>query len=87
MAIALALRPGRGPSLTTALVEGLAVTMSLWGLIVIARALVNAGRMAPLVAALLPPAVLFLALAYLVWVPPGVGRRLLERWKPAGARA
>lgn len=87
VAIALALRPGRGSSLTTALVEGLAVTMSLWGLMVIARALVSAGRMAPLLAAALPAAVLFLALAWLLWVPPGAGRRLLERWKPAGARA
>ena len=47
LAVALALRPGRGTSLTGALVEGLAVTMGLWGLTVIARALVNAGRMAP----------------------------------------
>jgi lipopolysaccharide export system permease protein len=87
VAVALALRPGRGSSLTTALVEGLGVTMSLWGLMVIGRALVNAGRMAPLVAAVLPAAVLFLALALLVSVPPGAGRRMLDRWKPAGARA
>jgi len=87
VAIALALRPGRSASLTTALVEGLGVTMSLWGVMVIVRALVSAGRMAPLVAAVLPAALLCLALALLVWVPPGAGRRMLERRKPIGARA
>ena len=78
LAVALALRPGRGASLTGALVEGLAVTMGLWGLTVIARALVNAGRMAPLVAAALPLLVLTVALAALLWVPPGTGRRVLR---------
>src|SRR5262249_27859461 len=87
VAIALALRPGRGTSLTTALVEGLGVTMSLWGLMVIVRALVSTGRMAPLLAAVLPAVLLCLALALLVWVPPGAGRRMLERRKPVGARA
>jgi lipopolysaccharide export system permease protein len=88
VALALALRPGRGSaSLTGALVEGLAVTMGLWGLTVIARALVNAGRMEPLVAAALPIVVLTVALAALLWVPPGAGRRLVRRGGWSGARA
>ena len=87
VAVALALRPGRGGSLTTALVEGLAVTMGLWGLTVVARALVNSGRMPPLLAAVLPLLALSLALAVLLWVPPGAGRRVL-RWREwSGARA
>jgi len=87
LAVALALRPGRGSSLTSALVEGLAVTMGLWGLTVVARALVNAGRMAPLLAAALPVVLLAAALVVLLWVPPGAGRRLLHRraWSGAGA--
>jgi len=87
VAVALALRPGRGGSLTGALVEGLAVTMGLWGLTVVARALVTAGRIAPLFAAALPLLALTLALALLLWVPPGAGRRVL-RWREwSGARA
>ena len=87
MAVALALRPGRGGSLTGALVEGLGVTMGLWGLTVIARALVNAGRMAPLVAAVLPLVALAVALAALLWAPPGWTRRLLRRQGWSGAPA
>lgn len=87
LAVVLALRPGRGASLTGALVEGLAVTMGLWGLTVVARALVNAGRMAPLLAAGLPLLALTLALGALLWVPPGTGRRVLQwsGWSGAGA--
>jgi len=87
LAVVLALRPGRGASLTGALVEGLAVTMGLWGLTVVARALVNAGRMAPLLAAALPLLVLTLALGALLWVPPGTGRRVLRWGGPSGAGA
>jgi lipopolysaccharide export system permease protein len=87
VAVALALRPGRGGSLTGALVEGLAVTMGLWGLTVVARALVNAGRMAPFVAAALPILALTVALAALLWVPPGWARRLLRQRAWSGARA
>jgi lipopolysaccharide export system permease protein len=87
LAVALAIRPGRGGSLTGALVEGLAVTMGLWGLTVVARAMVTAGRMAPLLAAALPILLLTLALALLLWMPPGSGRRVL-RWRGwSGARA
>ena len=87
VAVALALRPGRGGSLTGALVEGLGVTMGLWGLTVIARALVNAGRMAPFVAAALPILALSLALAALLWIPPGSVRRLVRQRGWSGARA
>jgi len=87
LAVVLALRPGRGASLTGALVEGLAVTMGLWGLTVVARALVNAGRMAPLLAAALPLLALTQALGALLWLPPGTGRRVLRwrGWSGAGA--
>ena len=76
-----------GASLTGALVEGLAVTMGMWGLMVIARALVNAGRMAPLIAAAVPLVVLAVAVAALLWVPPGAVRRLFRRggWSGVGA--
>ena len=87
LAVVLALRPGRGASLTGALVEGLAVTMGLWGLTVVARALVNAGRMAPLFAAALPLVVLTVALAVLLWVPPGAVQRFVRRGGWSGARA
>jgi lipopolysaccharide export system permease protein len=86
LAAALALRPGRRASLTSALVEGLMVTLILWGLTVVARALVSAGRMAPLIAAALPLVVLVVALATVLWIPPGTGRRALGRWRMAGAR-
>jgi lipopolysaccharide export system permease protein len=84
--VALALRPAAA-LLTGALVEGLAVTMGLWGLTVIARALVNAGRIAPFVAAALPLLALSLALVALLWVPPGAGRRVLRWGGWSGARA
>ena len=87
LAVMLALRPGRGASLTGALVEGLAVTMGLWGLTVVGRALVNAGRMAPLLAAVLPLVALTVALAVLLWVPPGAVQGLVRRRGWAGARA
>ena len=76
-----------GHALTGALVEGLAVTMGLWGLMVIARALVNAGRMAPILAAALPILVLTVALAALLWVPPGWARRFLRQRGWSGATA
>ena len=65
----------------------LAVTMGLWGLTVVARALVNAGRMAPLFAAALPLVALSVALAVLLWVPPGAVQRFVRRGGWSGARA
>jgi lipopolysaccharide export system permease protein len=85
LAAALALRPGRKASLTSALVEGLAVTLLLWGLSIIARALVTSGRMAPLIASALPLVVLVVALVVLLAVPPGATRRAVARWRLAGA--
>ena len=61
--------------------------MGLWGLTVVARALVNAGRMAPLLAAALPILVLTVALAALLWVPPGWARRFLRQRGWSGATA
>jgi len=66
VAVALALRPERGASLTGALVEGLAVTMALWGLTVVARAMVVGGHLQPILAALLPLLALGLALLILL---------------------
>jgi lipopolysaccharide export system permease protein len=85
LAAALALRPTRRASLTSALVEGLAVTLLLWGLSIVARALVTSGRMAPLIASALPLVVLVVALFLLLTVPPGTTRRVVERWRLAGA--
>jgi lipopolysaccharide export system permease protein len=75
VAVALALRPERGASLTGALVEGLAVTMALWGLTVVARAMVVGGHLQPILAALLP--LLALGLALLVLLR---GRPLRSWW-------
>jgi len=61
--------------------------MGLWGLTVIARALVNAGRMAPFLAAALPLLALTVALAALLWVPPGWARRFLRQRGWSGAPA
>jgi lipopolysaccharide export system permease protein len=58
----LALRSNRRPQLTVALVEGLAVAASLWGLLVIGRALALADRMPPALASW-GPAVLLAAVA------------------------
>jgi len=58
LAVGLALRPGRKGHLTVALVEGLTVVMVLWGMMVIARALVVGERIGAGVAAWLPVIVL-----------------------------
>jgi lipopolysaccharide export system permease protein len=62
LAACLALRSGRRPQLTVALVEGLAVAASLWGLLVIGRAMALADRLPPAVASW-GPAVLLAAVA------------------------
>ncbi len=67
LAIGLALRPGRKGHLTVALVEGLAVAVALWGLLVIGRALVIAERVPPPAAAWAPFALL-LASAVGLWL-------------------
>jgi lipopolysaccharide export system permease protein len=72
LAVGLALRPGRKGFLTVAIVEGLLISMTMWGLMVVARTLVLSERMAPAVAAWLP-AVLLVVAAALLWLR-GEGR-------------
>jgi lipopolysaccharide export system permease protein len=60
LAIGLALRPNRKGHLTTALVEGLVVAMSLWGMMVVCKALVVNDRVAAGFAAWAPVALLSL---------------------------
>lgn len=67
LAVGLALRPGRKGHLTVAIVEGLLVSVVMWGLIVVARTLALAERLAPAVAAWLPALVLVVA-AGLLWM-------------------
>jgi lipopolysaccharide export system permease protein len=62
LALALALRAG-GKGITAVLMQGLLVTLALWGLMVVARGLVLGGRLSPPVAAWAP--VLLLALTAL----------------------
>lgn len=61
LAVGLALRPSRKGHLTTAMVEGLVVAMSLWGLMAVCRTLVLAERLPPAVAAWAPFIILSLA--------------------------
>jgi lipopolysaccharide export system permease protein len=73
LALALALR-SRRRGRTTVLIQGMLVTVSLWGLMVVARGLVVGGRLAPASAAWAPVVVL------------GVAAVLLERWPNARLR-
>jgi len=75
LALALALRSTRR-GLTATLMQGLLVTLVLWGLMVVARGLVVGGRLTPAVAAWAPLGVL------------GVAALVLARWplaRPRGA--
>lgn len=72
LAVGLALRPSRKGHLTVAIVEGLLICVTMWGLMVVARTLALTERMAPPLAAWLPVAVLVVA-AMLVWLA-GEGR-------------
>jgi lipopolysaccharide export system permease protein len=67
LALALALRAGR-QGITAVLMQGLLVTLALWGLMVVARGLVVGGRLPPALAAWAPVVVL------------GVSAALLARW-------
>ncbi len=73
LALALALRTGR-QGITAVLMQGLLVTLALWGLMVVARGLVVGGRLAPEVAAWTPVVVL------------GVTAVALARWPQARPR-
>jgi lipopolysaccharide export system permease protein len=72
LAVGLALRPGRKGHLTVAIVEGLLISVTMWGLMVVARTLVLTDRLTPVVAAWMPTALLVVAAA-LLWLR-GEGR-------------
>ncbi len=63
LAVGLALRPGRRGHLTVAIVEGLLISVTMWGLMVVARTLVLTDRLPPGLAAWGPPVLLVLAAA------------------------
>ncbi len=60
LAVGLAMRPSRKGHLTAALVEGLAIAIALWGMMVVCRTLVMSERVSPAVAAWAPVVVLIL---------------------------
>ncbi|HEX8436768.1 LptF/LptG family permease [Archangium sp.] len=72
LAVGLALRPGRKGHLTVAIVEGLLISVTMWGLMVVSRTLVLTERLTPVVAAWMPTALLVVA-AVLLWLR-GEGR-------------
>ena len=78
LAVGLALRKGRTGHLTAAIVEGLLVAMSLWGMMVVGKSLVLSGRLIPGAAAWLPMTVLVGA-GCLLWFGPTLRRR----WRAA----
>jgi lipopolysaccharide export system permease protein len=63
LAVGLALRQNRRGHLTAAIVEGLLISVAMWGLMVVSRTLVMTERMAPAVAAWLPSGVLIVVAA------------------------
>jgi lipopolysaccharide export system permease protein len=67
LALALALRPGRRGHLTLALVEGLVVTMALFGLLLVGKVLVVADRVPAPVAAWAPTVALLLVSGAMWW--------------------
>ena len=67
LAVGLALRAGRKGHITAALMEGLAVILGMWGLMVVFRGLATGERLPPVVAAW-APVVLLSALALWLWV-------------------
>jgi len=75
LAVGLALRSGRKGHLTTAMVEGLVIAASLWGLMVVCRTLVLSERLSPVLAAWLPFGVLAVAAGWLWAHHEGMRRR------------
>jgi lipopolysaccharide export system permease protein len=63
LAVGLALRRERKGHLTTALVEGLAVAMTMWGLMVVCKTLAVSDRLSPVKAAWAPVLLLVIAAA------------------------
>lgn len=78
LAVGLALRPNRRGHLTAAIVEGLLITVAMWGLMVVGRTLVMTERLPVPVAAWLPSFILVLAAGGL-WMRS-------EGWLRRGAR-
>ncbi|MGA9526152.1 MAG: LptF/LptG family permease [Myxococcaceae bacterium] len=72
LAVGLALRRERKGHVTAAVVEGLVVTMTLWGVTVVCKTLVLSDRMSPILAAWMPALVLIVG----AWLarPVGVAR-------------
>jgi lipopolysaccharide export system permease protein len=66
LAIGLALRPGRKGHLTVAVLESFVVSFILWGLMVVAKALVLSERLPPFVASW-APFVALASLAAMLW--------------------
>ncbi|WP_224245159.1 LptF/LptG family permease [Hyalangium gracile] len=79
LAVGLALRPNRKGHLTVAIVEGLLITVAMWGLMVVSRTLVMTERLAPFVAAWLPSIILSMAAA-LLWLRRE-GLLYMPRWR------
>lgn len=65
LAVGLALRPGRKGQLTTALVEGFAIAVTMWALMVVGKGLALAGHLPVPAAAWTPVGVLAIAAAFL----------------------
>jgi lipopolysaccharide export system permease protein len=85
LAVGLALRPNRRGHLTAAIVEGLLIAVTMWGLMVVCRTLVMTERLAPMVAAWLPSVVLSVAAVVLYLRREGLlqGPRRRELTSPA----
>ncbi|MBJ6764211.1 LptF/LptG family permease [Myxococcaceae bacterium JPH2] len=79
LAVGLALRTNRRGHLTAAIVEGLLITVAMWGIIVICRTLVLSERLAPPVAAWMPMFLLSVAAATL-WLRGEGWVHLPRRW-------
>lgn len=86
LAVGLALRPNRRGHLTAAIVEGLLIAVTMWGLMVVCRTLVMTERLAPMVAAWLPAVVLSVAAAVLYLRREGLLHWTRRRELPSPAR-
>ncbi len=71
LAVAMALRPKRRGHLTLALVEGLVVTLALFGLLLVGKALVLGQHVAPAAAAWAPIGVLLVVTGTMWWLAEG----------------
>lgn len=67
LALGLGLRPGRKGQLTSALVEGFAIAVAMWGMMVVGRGLALAGHL-PIAAAAWIPCVILMLVATGLWL-------------------